>query len=108
MSSISPGSTPRWSGHPRAQDIRPGELAILSQAYESQVADQSDFYASTNETEREDLNNTVSGTPENGAAFQETLAQEIAAQNPVTPLTAHGSGLNARSHHPLTDWTTSS
>ena len=39
----------------------------------------------------------TSGTPESTAAFQETLAEEIATQNPAAPLTAHTTGLNAQS-----------
>ena len=73
------------------------QLALLIQADESQAADQSDFNASANETEQENLNNTVSGPAESTAAFQETLAQQIGARNPAAPLTAHGSGLNAQS-----------
>jgi Nitrate and nitrite sensing len=75
----------------------PGQLTMLTQAGQSQAADQSGFNASANQPEQEIFASTVSGTPQSAAAFQEQLAQQIAAQNPAAPLTAHGSGLNAQS-----------
>jgi signal transduction histidine kinase len=69
----------------------PGDLNTLNQASESQTADQSDFAASTNEAELEYFNNTVSGTQVDVASSQETLAEQMGAQSPSTPLTAHGS-----------------
>ena len=78
-----------------AKVFAPEELTILDQAYESQVADQSDFNASTNETEQEYFADTVSGSQVDAAAAQETLAEAVGTAAPATPLTAHGSGLTA-------------
>jgi signal transduction histidine kinase len=79
-----------------AKTFGPGDLATLEQAFESENADQSDFNASTNETEQEYFNNTVSGSQVDVAASQETLAEEMGTSAPTTPLTAHGSGLTAQ------------
>jgi signal transduction histidine kinase len=68
----------------------PGDLTTLQQAYYSQFADYSDFTASTSETELEYYNNTVSGTQEDEAQSQETLAVQLATSSPALPLTAHG------------------
>ena len=73
----------------------PGDLGTLEQASESQSADQSDFAASTNESELEYFNNTVSGSAVDLAEAQETLAEEMGNSTPGLPLTAHGSGLTA-------------
>ena len=73
-----------------ARTFGPGDLATLEQASESQSADQSDFTASTNETEQEYLNNTISGSQVDLAEAQETLAEELGTSAPATPLTAHG------------------
>jgi hypothetical protein len=78
-----------------AKTFGPGDLATLTQAYESEIADQSGFNASTNETEQEYFDNTVSGSQVDAAVAQETLALEIGVSAPATPLTAHGSGLTA-------------
>ncbi len=68
----------------------PGDLFTLEQAAESQSAAQSDFAASTNETELEYLNNTISGSAVDLAQAQETLAEELGNSAPATSLTAHG------------------
>ena len=73
-----------------ARTFGPGDLATLEQASESQSAAQSDFAASTNETELEYLNNTISGSQVDLAEAQETLAEELGNSAPATPLTAHG------------------
>jgi hypothetical protein len=78
-----------------AKTFGPGDLATLTQAYQSQAASQSGFNASTNETGQEYFSNTVSGAQVNAAAFQETLAQQMGVSAPATPLTAHDSGLTA-------------
>jgi signal transduction histidine kinase len=73
-----------------ARTFGPGDLGTLGQAYESQQAAQSDFAASTNETELEFFNNTISGSQVDLAEAQETLAEELGTSAPTTPLTAHG------------------
>ena len=73
-----------------AKTFGPGDLATLEQASESQSAAQSDFAASTNESELEYLNNTISGSQVDLAEAQETLAEELGNSAPATPLTAHG------------------
>ena len=62
----------------------PGDLATLEQASESQSADQSDFAASTNESELEYFNNTISGSEVDLAEAQETLAEEMGNSAPAT------------------------
>ena len=74
----------------------PGDLGTLSQASESQIADQSDFNASTSEAEQEYYNNTISGTQVDVASAQETLAEQMGTSSPSLPLTAHNSGLTAQ------------
>ena len=73
-----------------AKTFGPGDLATLEQASESEIAAQSDFAASTNETELEYLNNTISGSQVDLAEAQETLAEELGTSAPAAPLTAHG------------------
>jgi len=73
-----------------AKTFGPGDLGTLEQASESQSAAQSDFAASTNETELEYLNNTISGSQVDLAEAQETLAEELGTSAPATPLTSHG------------------
>jgi signal transduction histidine kinase len=74
----------------------PGDLTTLNQAFESQNADEADFNASTDETEQEYFNNTISGTQVDLAASEETLAAEMGNTSPNLPLTAHNSGLSAQ------------
>jgi hypothetical protein len=78
-----------------AKTFAPAELSMLNQAYASQVADQADFNASTNEAEQEYFTNTVSGPQVDAAATQQTLAEATGTSARATPLTAHGSGLTA-------------
>ncbi|MFZ0187111.1 MAG: nitrate- and nitrite sensing domain-containing protein [Streptosporangiaceae bacterium] len=75
----------------------PTDVATLEQASESQQADEAEFNASTSQAEQEYFSNTTSGSPESAAAFQEKLAEQIAAQNPNTPLAARNTGLDAQS-----------
>ena len=74
----------------------PADVITLQQAAESQQADQAEFDASTSEAEQEYFNNATSGSPESAAQFEETLAQQIAAQNPNAPLTVRTAGLTAQ------------
>jgi signal transduction histidine kinase len=63
------------------------DLNNLNQAYEQESADLDNFNASTSEAEQENYTNTVSGSPVDEAASEETLAQ---SSIPGTPLTQHG------------------
>jgi signal transduction histidine kinase len=74
----------------------PADVTTLQQAAESQQADEAEFDASTSEAEQEYFNNATSGSPESAAAFEETLAQQISAQNPNAPLTVRTAGLTAQ------------
>jgi signal transduction histidine kinase len=74
----------------------PGDLNTLNQAEDTQNADQADFTASTSEAEQEYFNNTVSGSAEDVASEQETLAGQMGTTSPGLPLTAHSSGLTAQ------------
>jgi hypothetical protein len=78
-----------------AKAFAPAELNILNQAYASQLADQADFNASTNEPEQEYFTSTVSGPQVDAAATQQILAEAIGTSARATPLTAHDSGLTA-------------
>jgi hypothetical protein len=80
-----------------AKTFGPTDVATLEQASESQQADEAEFNASTSQAEQEYFSNTTSGSPESAAAFQETLAEQIAAQNPAASLIVHNTGLNAQS-----------
>jgi signal transduction histidine kinase len=75
----------------------PADVGTLQQAFESQQADEAEFNASTSQAEQEYFNNAISGPPESAAAFEETLAQQITAQNPNAPLTVRTAGLTAQS-----------
>ena len=75
----------------------PTDVATLEQASESQQADEAEFNASTSQAEQEYFSNTTSGSPESEAAFQEKLAEQIAAQNPNAPLAARNTGVDAQS-----------
>jgi signal transduction histidine kinase len=75
----------------------PTDVATLEQASESQQADEAEFNAGTSQAEQEYFSNMISGSPESTAAFQEKLAEQIAAQNPNAPLAARNTGVNAQS-----------
>ena len=62
------------------------DLTNLNQAYEQEQAELADFDASTTEAEQENYTNTVSGSPVDLAATEETLAESTAG----TPLSQHG------------------
>jgi signal transduction histidine kinase len=79
-----------------AKTFGPGDLNTLQQAFESQQADQDEFDASTSQAEQEYFSNMISAGPESTAAFLEALAEEIATQSPVAPLTARNTGLTAQ------------
>jgi signal transduction histidine kinase len=80
-----------------AKTFGPTDVATLEQASESQQADEAEFNASTSQAEQEYFSNMISGSPESTAAFQEKLAEQIAAQNPNAPLAARNTGVNAQS-----------
>jgi signal transduction histidine kinase len=71
--------------------LLPEDLTNLQQAGQQESADESDFDASTTETEQQNFSNTVSGAKVDLAASQETLAESLAASNPSTPLTRNAS-----------------
>ncbi|MGD0064479.1 MAG: nitrate- and nitrite sensing domain-containing protein, partial [Streptosporangiaceae bacterium] len=72
----------------------PGDLTSLNQAFELQVAGQSDFDAAAGTPEQQVLSNTVSGLRVDHARSEEDLAQSTLAANPNASLTAHNT-LNA-------------
>ncbi len=72
----------------------PGDLTSLNQAFELQVAGQSDFDAAASNPEQQVLSNTVSGLRVDRARSEEDLAQSTLAANPNASLTAHNA-LNA-------------
>jgi signal transduction histidine kinase len=73
-----------------SKTLQSADLSNLNQAYEQEAADTADFNASTNEAEQENYTNTVSGSPVDRAASEETLAESMGAVNPDAPLTQHG------------------
>ncbi|HEX2742787.1 MAG TPA: nitrate- and nitrite sensing domain-containing protein, partial [Streptosporangiaceae bacterium] len=68
--------------------LTPENLTTLTQAFQQQQADQSDFRNSTTTAEQQNFSNTVSGSNVDLASSEETLAG--AAANTGTPLTREG------------------
>jgi hypothetical protein len=66
----------------------------LTQAFQQQQADQTDFSASADTAEQQFFSNTVSGSAVDSASAQETLAVAAATANPAAPLTRN-TGLDA-------------
>jgi signal transduction histidine kinase len=70
--------------------LTPENLTTLTQAFQQQQADQSDFSNSTNTAEQQNFSNTVSGSDVDLASSEETLAEAASAANPGAPLTHEG------------------
>jgi signal transduction histidine kinase len=66
------------------------QLTNLSQAFEQEQAEISDFNASTDVEEQQLYGNTVSGTQVDAAQRDETLAESLAQNSPNQSLTANG------------------
>jgi signal transduction histidine kinase len=77
------------------QVLQPGDLQSLNQAYEQEQADQSNFFASTDTTEQQNFNNTVSGLQVDLAASEEKLAITESAKTPPVALTTRNLGADA-------------
>ena len=69
-----------------ARTLQSEDVTNLEQAYEQETAELADFDASTNEAEQENYTNTVSGSPVDLAATEETLAESTAGSS----LSLHG------------------
>jgi hypothetical protein len=67
--------------------LTPSDQASLPQAAAQQAADLTAFTASADTRERQLFANTVSGAAVDHAAWQEALAEQAAAANPLAPLT---------------------
>jgi signal transduction histidine kinase len=70
--------------------LTPENLTTLTQAFQQQQADESDFTNSTSTAEQQDFSNTVSGSNVDLASSEETLAEAAATANPSAPLTHEG------------------
>jgi signal transduction histidine kinase len=70
--------------------LTPENLTTLTQAFQQQQADESDFTNSTSTAEQQYFSNTVSGSDVDLASSEETLAEAAATANPSGPLTHEG------------------
>jgi len=70
--------------------LTPENLTTLTQAFQQQQADQSDFTNSTSTAEQQNFSNVVSGLNVDLASSEETLAEAAATASPGTPLTRDG------------------